>query len=252
RVFGQHQLYQIAVLSKTIVHRLTLRVVPSVKFIKLFLRWLLVIAEIKPSKKTYVNLIVIGIIILGLSAQIASFFVDKSEKNPNVLKFFASEYINTKNGIETLSQKDRLSPDDRGFAELSEIGREFLSDEMKKQKGSSVNIPPILITSIVFKGGISMGDDNALGHIGFHAVHITNPKEPFSISIKKTETALEIKKNTTLFRWAGVIFSFGFFLQIISLIINNQFSVSRAIIPEKELNERILKIIEEKTFKPPL
>jgi hypothetical protein len=34
--------YQITVQSKTTVHRLILHVVPSVKFIKLFLRWLLV------------------------------------------------------------------------------------------------------------------------------------------------------------------------------------------------------------------
>ena len=41
RVLPQPAVYQITVLSKTIVHRLILRVVPSAKFIKLFLRWLL-------------------------------------------------------------------------------------------------------------------------------------------------------------------------------------------------------------------
>lgn len=45
RVFGWFLFFQITVQSKPIVHRLILRVVPSVKFIKLFLRWLLVIKE---------------------------------------------------------------------------------------------------------------------------------------------------------------------------------------------------------------
>jgi len=41
REFGFHQLFQITVQLKTIVDRLILHVVPSVNFIKLFLRWLL-------------------------------------------------------------------------------------------------------------------------------------------------------------------------------------------------------------------
>src|SRR5215213_1721517 len=43
RELQQQAVYQITVQSKTIVHRLILHVVPSVNFIKLFLRWLLVI-----------------------------------------------------------------------------------------------------------------------------------------------------------------------------------------------------------------
>ncbi|MDQ3063764.1 MAG: hypothetical protein M3R14_13030 [Acidobacteriota bacterium] len=43
REFGFHRFYQKAVQSTTIVHQLILHVVPSVNFIKLFLRWLLAI-----------------------------------------------------------------------------------------------------------------------------------------------------------------------------------------------------------------
>ncbi len=202
-----------------------------------------IIAEVKPSKKIY---FVIGIIILGLSAQVGSFFIDKSDKSPELSKFFTPEYVNAKEGIKILSGKGRLSTEDKGFSELKEIAQEVLLDNIKKSPNTGGYLPPILITSMTQEVAANISGELLGGSIGIHVYNLTRPDEPFTISLEKVQTEIENRKNIRLFRLSGLIFVVGFVLQIISLIVNNQFSASKIIIPEEILHKRLSKLIGEK------
>lgn len=70
---------------------------------------------------------------LGLLLVILGWFMENSENIPLMDKWIFRSYYNAKTGIEKLSVDKVLSPNDRGFQEISEWFEEFLRAANRKE-----------------------------------------------------------------------------------------------------------------------
>ncbi len=84
--------------------------------------------------------ITIVLFFVGLLLQFAAFFGDQATNIPFVLKLVAPRYTQAQSGIQTLSSKKTLQPNDPGFAVISEIFLERLRELNSPNDVSKITI----------------------------------------------------------------------------------------------------------------
>jgi len=154
--------------------------------------------------------------IVGLLFEAAAFFGDQAANIPFVMRLVAPEYSQAQQGIQMLSTKKTLKPEDAGFSVISDI---FLST--LRQENAPSHVGMISIQEFTHGGArLEFGENRAREVIPINVALSNGQMLEWNFASLREE--VDALQNQNLFGYAVVVFFLGVVIQCCGFIVEHR------------------------------
>jgi len=142
-----------------------------------------------------------------------AFVVANAENIPFVYRILSPSYFNALNGLNNLSSKKILTPDDTGFIEISNILIGLLREQNSPEAVKNISVKKFVREDAF----LSFSTENVKEIVPIE-VHLSNDQN-IKWDVQSLSLNIEKLKTSNIFLWSSIVFAIGVLIQIIAYMI---------------------------------